>query len=615
MAEAENVDDTTTSQLSGEVQNVLEEELQDLSSVVDKQNISPRDKKCLAGIVACVMADPEWKTLNPEFNDSWFKQFCTYLELPDAHYMGSAPLVHDKHDPSPFLTELDTEFAKVRICLCILHSELVDHGHYDARVREFIKEICKTLEVDWDRFLIREHAYCQAMFAILKAKEEDEEKKKKKSRWKYAKIAGVGLLAGGAIAITGGLAAPFVGAGLLATGITSTGVVATGLWLTTYTGALTFGALFGLGGAAYTGHKMSNRCKDISEFEFKRVATNPGLEVVLQIPGYLLSNENIESVCTQSELLFPYADNHVLQWQTNDLKVFGIAIENFVRDTLTQGAVSYGALEVMKTTVLATLIGALTIPAYILQGASMLDNPFSVIMNLSDQAGIALSEALIQGVHGSRPITLIGYSTGARVIMVCLEELFDAAQKAETLAEKERICGMVENVYLFGCPKAVHAACWNKARAVVAGRFVNGYCPTDWVLKLCYRASRAVSAVAGLQCLEFPGIEDFDCSEYVDSHSDYSKEMPYLLAHLKGTPLERPEESELEELGPPLPKKEDNEPEETSGNDEELIDLRQIPAEQVVEKKDIPEEPPQPARETPPEIWNPVDAYTPPAQQ
>ena len=63
----------------------------------------------------------------------------------------------------------------------------------------------------------------------------------------------------------------------------------------------------------------------------------------------------------------------------------------------------------------------------------MLDNPFAIARNRSTKAGKVLADAIINKVQGERPVTLIGYSLGARVIYSCLVEL--AEQNAFGLVE------------------------------------------------------------------------------------------------------------------------------------------------------------------------------------
>jgi len=91
-------------------------------------------------------------------------------------------------------------------------------------------------------------------------------------------------------------------------------------------------------------------------------------------------------------------------------------------------------------------------------------------MNRAVQAGQLLAHVLASGAHGGRPVTLVGYSMGARLVFHCLLEL--AALRAR---------GVVEAAALLGAPvRADRRGVWAAARAAVAGRLVNGYSSHDW---------------------------------------------------------------------------------------------------------------------------------------
>ncbi len=51
------------------------------------------------------------------------------------------------------------------------------------------------------------------------------------------------------------------------------------------------------------------------------------------------------------------------------------------------------------------------------------------------QAGRLLAQLLMQGGHGDRPVTLIGYSMGARLVFHCLLELARSNCKGAVLLE------------------------------------------------------------------------------------------------------------------------------------------------------------------------------------
>ena len=55
--------------------------------------------------------------------------------------------------------------------------------------------------------------------------------------------------------------------------------------------------------------------------------------------------------------------------------------------------------------------------------AQMIDHAWAVALDRAQKAGILLAHILMSGAHGDRPVTLIGYSMGARLIFHCLLEL------------------------------------------------------------------------------------------------------------------------------------------------------------------------------------------------
>jgi hypothetical protein len=128
----------------------------------------------------------------------------------------------------------------------------------------------------------------------------------------------------------------------------------------------------------------------------------------------------------------------------------------------------------------------------------VLDNPFSVAVARSDKAGKVLAHALISKVQGERPVTLVGYSLGARVIYSCLLEL--AEQNA---------FGLVESVVLMGAPTPSDSSAWRRIRAVVSARVVNVYSTEDFILGFLYRTSKALVGAI----LRRIGFEDVDAEQ------------------------------------------------------------------------------------------------------
>lgn len=168
-----------------------------------------------------------------------------------------------------------------------------------------------------------------------------------------------------------------------------------------------------------------------------------------------------------------------------------------------------------------------------------IDNPFSVAMERSDKAGRVLAAALMAKVQGERPVSLVGYSLGARVIYVCLQEL--AAKQA---------FGLVESAVLMGAPAPSDEIAWRRIRTVVVGRVVNVYTTNDLLLGFLYRSTKAQVGVAGLQAIgEVPNTDNLDATDFVKGHHQWRWAVGRVLRELKWKDLDQTAvEDEEEEL-------------------------------------------------------------------
>lgn len=185
-------------------------------------------------------------------------------------------------------------------------------------------------------------------------------------------------------------------------------------------------------------------------------------------------------------------------------------------------------------------MAALQLPVVLSKLAYLIDNPWAVSQDRAWAAGLILADSIIDRNLGTRPITLVGYSLGARVIFSCLMEL-----------ARKGAYGLVQNVYMFGSPVVVKTDEFLKIRTVVAGRFVNGYHKNDWILGYLFRLTNGgIRRVAGLTTIEgIPGIENMDCTEFVKGHMDYRQAMPKLLREC-GWLVESDEFGEIEDPDP-----------------------------------------------------------------
>jgi hypothetical protein len=187
-----------------------------------------------------------------------------------------------------------------------------------------------------------------------------------------------------------------------------------------------------------------------------------------------------------------------------------------------------------------SLMAALQLPVVLTKLSYLIDNPWTVSLDRATMAGLILADSLIDRNLGTRPVTLVGYSLGSRVIFSCLQEL-----------AKKGAFGLVQNVYLFGSPIVVKKDEYLRARAVVSGRFINGYNRNDWILGYLFRLTNGgIRRVAGLAAIQdIPGVENLDVSEFVVGHMDYRTAMPRLLREC-GWLVESDEFTEIEDPDP-----------------------------------------------------------------
>ncbi|KAL3910599.1 MAG: hypothetical protein SGILL_007630 [Bacillariaceae sp.] len=502
----------------------------------------------------------------------------------------------------------------------------------------------------------------------------------RKSMVRAAKIGGVGLAAGTLFAVTGGLAAPGIAAGLAALGVSGTA-----LTLAASPAALI--ALFGVGGGGLSAYKMKRRTDGLSEFEIlhEDVEGNKAhLQTTVFISGWLndehdfqrpwgVSPSNLSrlerlqrffsvvdpaKVNDAKELLKPYSnkdtnkdrelwkafcmaleeqygktpdellpledrrtdlsdderstlqqlfddimhsknptgsrkasdrprvrpsttaapalsdtdkeqskatqqdaagairvwdyqtefggDIYTVQWESAMLLNMCQVVANMAKELATQAT-----KEALKLTLMASLMAAVAWPSLFLSLANAIDNDWTLITLRSDLAGKELARSLMQS-NEQRPVKLVGYSFGGRIVYACLMELakhqiiWEEQQqdgnkwKLGSRNDKDRIqytrepASIVQDVVMMGAPLFISRSKLRLARHMVAGRFVNCYSKKDWILSLMFqykshngfmRGACDTSPVSGVN-----NIENYDVSELVASwHANYCRAVPDIL--------------------------------------------------------------------------------------
>uniref|UniRef100_A0A4W5M3K4 Transmembrane and coiled-coil domains 4 n=1 Tax=Hucho hucho TaxID=62062 RepID=A0A4W5M3K4_9TELE len=350
----------------------------------------------------------------------------------------------------------------------------VKDGLYDSRSRVLIRHVSCLLRVSSQQLEEFEATLGERLREGVVESAEESSRRQTKERGRKLRrylLIGLATVGGGAvIGVTGGLAAPLVAAG--ASAVLGAGGAAV---LGSATGIAIMASLFGAAGAGLTGSFQAPWCS-----------------------------------------LGACGEQYCLVWESRFLRDLGSTMA-----ALLDGLVSMVAQEALKYTVLSGIVTALTWPASLLAVASVIDNPWSVCLSRSAEVGKHLAQVLRSRQQGKRPVSLIGFSLGARVIYFCLQEL-----------AKDQGCeGVVEDVVLLGAPVDGTAQAWERMVKVVAGKIVNGYCRGDWLLGYVYRGSSAQLSVAGLQPISLNDrrIFNVDLSSVVKGHLDYMRQMDTIL--------------------------------------------------------------------------------------
>ena len=451
---------------------------------------------------------------------------------------------------------------------------LLSLEHYVAPSRVLLLYITSSLKLPLKVLTEDEEKMAKGLLEAAKHMSAESETQKKVEENKSSRKWQVGLasVAGAAlIGVTGGLAAPLVAAGVGSVmGGLGLGATAAAGYLGTVAGSsVIVGGLFGAYGGRMTGQMMDSYAREVEDFAFlpvrkdgkdidieeeskeessiakkadavsqelthksKDVAqskteaaaqaksgaqptksqedkegvedpTHRRLRVTIGITGWLTSKAE---VVTPWRVIGHNSEIFALRWELEALMTLGNSLDAMVGSA----AWSYASSEIIQRTIFAELASALW-PVSLLQVARVVDNPFSVAKARADKAGEVLADALINKAQGERPVTLIGYSLGARVIYSCLTSL-----------ARRRAFGLIESVVLIGAPTPSTTADWRVLRSVVASRLVNVFSANDYVLGFLYRTSSIQYGVAGLQKVEgIPSVENVDVSETVDGHLRY----------------------------------------------------------------------------------------------
>ena len=408
----------------------------------------------------------------------------------------------------------------------VLHSLLLlllSLEHYNAASRVLLLYLTSSLKLGLKNLREDEETTAQGLLKAAKQISADEEALKKKKlegqeahKWRVRLATAAGAAV---VGMSGGLAAPMIAAGVgsVMGGLGLEATAAAGYLGTVAGNTYLVGGLFGAYGGRMTGDMMQELSAEVEDFAFLPVhgdrkdhgesidaaTESRRLRVVIAVSGWLLEKEE---VVTPWKVLKPSAEVFALRFELKALMNLGQSIDTMI----SSAAYGYAQSAMIKQTVFAELMSAMW-PVALVKVARVVDNPFTLAKTRADKAGKVLAEALISRTQGERPVTLIGYSLGARVIWSCLT----------TLAEKKAF-GLVESAVLMGSPLPSDVATWRVMRTAVSGRLVNVYSENDYLLAFLYRTSSLQLGVAGLMPISgLHDVENVDVSETVSGHLRY----------------------------------------------------------------------------------------------
>ncbi|EFW17202.1 hypothetical protein D8B26_003942 [Coccidioides posadasii str. Silveira] len=478
-------------------------------------------------------------------------------DRPASSVSGTSEALSTSTSPPPYSEHQNDDLPEVRTpsqlpsskkldidlrwtVLCDLFLVLIADSTYDARSRCLLERVAETMDISWMQICRFEKRVVDALEMQEERNKEtwDEaehmEKRRKEALKRRYMIMGLATVGGGlVIGLSAGLLAPVIGAGLAA-GFTTIGVSGTGAFL----GGVGGTALI-TSGATLTGSTIGIRASNrrtgaVKTFEYRPLHNNKRLNLIVTAAGWMTGK--VDDVRLPYSTVDPVmGDIYSILWEPEMLQSMGATINILATEALTQGL-----QQVLGSTILTALMASLQLPIVLTKLSYLIDNPWNVSLARANASGLILADSLIDRNLGNRPVTLLGFSLGSRLIFSCLKELAN-----------KRAYGIVQNVYLFGSPVVANKDEYLKARSVVSGRFVNGYASNDWILGYLFRAtSGGIMRVAGLAPVEgIPGIENFDATKFVNGHMAYRAAMPRLLREV-GWEVESDEFTEIEDPDP-----------------------------------------------------------------
>ncbi|KAG8827924.1 hypothetical protein FRC19_011072 [Serendipita sp. 401] len=405
--------------------------------------------------------------------------------------------------------------------LCDLFLILIADSVYDARSRVLLELVASKLGLGWSEVIRFEKRVTEAL-EIEEGAESLEnsdiiESRMKSARRKRYVMLGLATLGGGLmIGLSAGVLAPVIGGAFGAT-LVSMGAAGAGAALTSTGGMVAITATGALTGSGIAAKGMARRTRYVRTVEILPLHNNRRVNCIITVPGFM--NGLNDDVRLPFSVLDPIVgDVYSIRWEPEMMEETGNALKILSTEVLSQVSTT-----VLQFTVLTGVMTSIAFPLLLTKLGYLIDNPWSNALDRAKAAGHVLADVLIARGLGVRPLTLIGFSLGARMIFYCLQEL-----------ARKKAYGIVQDVFILGATVTAPIRVWMECRSVVAGRFVNGFARNDWVLGYLFRATTGgINTVAGMRPIEnVPGLENVDLTDKIAGHMSYRSYMPLILDQL-----------------------------------------------------------------------------------
>ncbi|KAJ3413957.1 hypothetical protein HDV05_007246 [Chytridiales sp. JEL 0842] len=276
--------------------------------------------------------------------------------------------------------------------------------------------------------------------------------------------------------------------------------------------------------------KSSKPLAGYDEYSFREVASQEAaLTVIIALSGWYEHSNDYDEVWSSLTASAPYSEIMSFVYDHETLLTFGRSMKAFLS---TAAAANAERKRIKRQSVTEGMDPPEPFrwPEELLRMTVLLEKPWIAGLERAKRAGeVFAKEVLLKRVHGMRPISLIAWGLGCRVIFFALLELV-------RLGETDKSAfGIVDSIYFFGAPVEINVDAWLKISTIVSGRIVNAYSKSDWFLYFLHRSdTHPAPSIAGLSPIEITSannnnFENYDFSHLVLSHLSWKESLPELL--------------------------------------------------------------------------------------